>query len=87
MKRVIKSGRDNTFSVKFKGKVYDDAWQDSTGHIWFDGNLYEYVPSSSYYNPAYVLIHDFKQTSNGYTAAFRKSKAKVEILDGPNVEE
>lgn len=30
-----------TFSLKFKGVVYDDAWRDKDGHIWFGENKYE----------------------------------------------
>lgn len=64
------------FSVKFKGKVYEDARRSTDGHVWFDKNHYEYCPDSER-----VLIHDFEPYNGGYRLKLRISVAKVIILD------
>lgn len=70
------------FSNKFKGIVYDDAWRDSAGHIWFGGNKYEYVPFNSIFNrPEHVIIHNFVQTEFGFSLNPKTSYAKIKILD------
>ena len=71
-----------TFSIKFKGVVYDDAWKDKAEHIWFGGNKYEYVPFNSIFNRSeHVIIHDFVQTEFGFSLKPKTSYAKIEILD------
>ena len=71
-----------TFSLKFKGVVYDDAWRDKDGHIWFGENKYEYVPWNNIFNkPEYVIIHEFVQTEFGFSLKPKKSSAKIKILD------
>lgn len=66
--------------VKFRGKVYEDAKRSSDGHIWFAGNLYEYCPGDHLF-PEKVVIHEFKQVGSGFVANFKKSTAKVTILE------
>ena len=80
MYKMIKSSTEERFSVKFKGTVYDDAWEDASGHIWFGGNEFEYVPANSLYRRPFVNIHGFKQQGNTYTHTNKTSTAKVEIL-------
>lgn len=70
------------FSIKFKGIVYDDAWRDNAGHIWFGSNKYEYVPVNSIFNrPEHVIIHNFVQTEFGFSLKPKTSYAKIKILD------
>lgn len=71
-----------TFSLRFKGCNYDDAWEDKAGHIWFGGNKYEHVPFNNVFNrPEHVIIHDFVQTEFGFSLKPKISYAKIKILD------
>ena len=71
-----------TFSIKFKGVVYDDAWKDKAENIWFGGNKYEYVPFNSIFNrPEHVIIHNFVHTEFGFSLNPKTSYAKIKILD------
>lgn len=71
-----------TFSLKFKGVVYDDAWRDKEGHIWFGENKYEYVPWNNVFKrPEHVIIHEFVQTEFGFSLKPKTSYAKIKILD------
>lgn len=71
-----------TFSIKFKGVVYDDAWKDKAEYIWFGGNKYEYVPFNSIFTkPEHVIIHNFVQTEFGFSLNPKTSYAKIKILD------
>lgn len=74
---------DVKFSVKFKGKVYHDVKKDKLGHLWFNGNQYEYVPKSRYAQE-HVVIHGFKETSTGYESTCKNSYARVEIIEEVN---
>ena len=71
-----------TFALKFKGSIYNDAWRDESGHIWFGENKYEYIPSDSLFRrPEHVIIHEFVQTEFGFSLKPKKSSAKIKILD------
>ena len=70
------------FSVKFKGKQYDDAWEDECGHIWFDNNKCEYIPANiAFRHEPYVTLHGFQQSgAASWSHKSSKSTAKVTIL-------
>lgn len=71
-----------TFSLKLKGVVYEDAWRDKDGHIWFGENKYEHVPWNNVFNrPEHVIIHEFVQTEFGFSLKPKKSSAKIKILN------
>lgn len=73
---------NEVFHIKFKGDVYEDAWKDKAGHIWFGDNRYEYVPFNNIFNrPEHVIIHDFVQTEFGFSLKPKTSYAKIKILD------
>ena len=70
--------------VKFKGKVYSDAWRsDKDGHVWFGENTFEHIPEkrTPYFRPAVTLIHGVQQTgTHSFVRTSKKSSARVEIL-------
>lgn len=45
------------FPVKYKRTVYEDAHVDENGHIWFNNDIYEYVPKHSLYRHDTVIRH------------------------------
>lgn len=70
------------FTVKFKGKLYNDAYYDSVGHIRFNENEFEYCPPTSYRRESQVIIHGFKLNGlNSFVHTSKVSKAKVEIVN------
>ena len=79
MKKVVLASDDERFSVKFKGQIYDDAWEDEFGHIYFGKNRYEYVP---WPRDEHVLIKGWAPApnGNGVVTTLKKSVAKLQIL-------
>lgn len=75
-------GRDY-FSVRYEGQVYDDAWKDTSGHIWFGDNVFEYVPQDPVIRSRHehVNVHGFRPTGNGAVHTCRKSSSKIEIFE------
>lgn len=70
--------------VKFKGKIYADAWRSGVdGHIWFGGNAFEHVPVRRLpHSSAFTYIHTFKPSANNtLVRSSKKSSAKLEILE------
>lgn len=80
MKRMIRSSINDTFSIKYDNNIYDDAWEDSMGHIYFGKNKYEYVPKSIIAPRPYVIEKGDIPTSYGYETSHRKHYGEVEIL-------
>lgn len=74
---------DVKFSIKFKGKIYNDVKRDQCDHLWFNGNQYEYVPKRRF-TREHVVIHGFKETSTGYENTCKNSYARVEIVEEVN---
>lgn len=73
---------EQKFTVKFKGKLYDDAWTDKLNHIWFNKNEFEYCPPTSYRREPQVIIHEFKSSGpNSFVHTSKISKAKVVIVN------
>ena len=72
------------FSVKYEGNVYDDAWRDTSNHIWFGDNTFEYVPDDPVIRSrqAHVVVHGFRPVGNGAVHTSRKGSNKIEILTG-----
>lgn len=66
---------EQKFTVKFKGKLYDDAHYDKMDHIWFGGNEFEYCPPTSFRRESQVIIHGFKQ--NGPASFVHTSKVST----------
>ena len=79
MKLLVKASQDEGITVEFKGKIYTDGKRDQFGNIRFGGNEFEYKPVTTFNRIPYVIIHGFKQTSNGYTHTSTKSSAKCII--------
>lgn len=77
-------GRDY-FTVSYNGRRYDDAWEEEeTGHIWFNGNQYEYLPKNSWRYQDEVVFHGMypdntEGTSYSHTSRSQKNHEKVYI--------
>ena len=73
---------EQKFTVKFKGKLYDDAHKDAFDHIWFNKNEFEYCPPTSYRRNGQVIIHGFKHSGpNSFVHTSKISTAKVTIVN------
>lgn len=73
---------EQKFTVKFKGKLYDDAHKDAFDHIWFGDNEFEYCPPTSYRRNSQVIIHGFKSSGpNSFVHTSKISTAKVTIVN------
>ena len=73
---------EQKFIVEFKGKLYEDAWKDKLGYIWFNKNEFEYCPPTPYRRNSQVIIHGFKPSGpNSFVHTSKISTAKVTIVN------